>query len=54
MIGIAVTCSMMFVEYNVQFVSTIFIEICNSGNCLEILIPSKEQLPVKVTLLVFH
>jgi len=41
-------------SYNLQFVSTIFIEICNSGKCMEFLVPAIEQLPVKVTLFVFN
>jgi len=41
-------------SYNMQFVSTIFIEICNSGKCLEFLVPAIEQLLVKVTLFVFN
>ena len=37
-----------------QFVSAIFIETCNSGRCLEFIVPAINQLPVKVTLFVFH
>jgi hypothetical protein len=41
-------------SYNMQFVPKIFIEVCNSGKCLEFLAPAIDQLPVKVTLFVFH